>query len=631
MDEEKDSKMEKDSILKQRKELKKRSRRVVKTHFFILFFVSLVMILFGTEYGASVGGWGGMVSTKEGDVLENVISSHTVIDNIMDGRLSEGKKVSEQLLLDIVKKGGSEILGRTNGVIATLINSASSGKPATLLADFIYSLVHSEKNVGIIFRICRILMHLLLFVFLSNVYSAVYRRIFMEARVYEHVFYGGALHFLAVRKWRKACWAMLVREIYMILWRLTIAGAFIKHYSYYAVPYIIGENPDVGANEAVTLSRKMMDGHKMEAFKYDLTMIGWVLLGAVTCGIADIIWGAAYRTACRTEFYVKIREDAIERNIEGTERLNDPYLFRKADRILLYETYFDVVDEITVLHENRIVLTGVRKFLADRFGIWIGTLEQKKKYDELEGRTFAIDHFQKCMDGTAYPRRLNPLWNQKKIPKPGSFSALRNYSVWTVFLLFILFSFIGWNWEVLLHYIQAGELVNRGTMKGPWLPIYGSGGVVVLLVCNRFRKNPVVEFFMSILLCGTLEYFAGWYLETTYHQRWWSYDGYFLNLHGRICAEGLLVFGVSCCVTVYLIAPVFDYLLSKIKSRILISVCVVLAVVFGADAVYSSIYPNMAKGAIERTADAESGIPVSSESVNIPPEAEDVASGTEVA
>ena len=40
--------------------------------------------------------------------------------------------------------------------------------------------------------------------------------------------------------------------------------------------------------------------------------------------------------------------------------------------------------------------------------------------------------------------------------------------------------------------------------------------------------------------------------------KWWDYSGYFLNLHGRICAEGLLVFGVGGMIVVYILAPLID-------------------------------------------------------------------------
>ena len=108
-----------------------------------------------------------------------------------------------------------------------------------------------------------------------------------------------------------------------------------------------------------------------------------------------------------------------------------------------------------------------------------------------------------------------------------------------------------------------------------------------------------MECLTAILLCGGLEYASAWFLETRYHQQWWSYKGYFLNLHGRICAEGLLLFGAGCCFIVYILAPLLEYLFSRLKKGILIALCLVLLLAFGADTAYSIRHPNMANGAIQ--------------------------------
>ena len=593
-------------ILRQRKELKKRSHQIVRSHYLVLLFLTLVVILFGTEFTYIKENWGenpffGREAEEDTDDVGSILDSDTVLSDIMQGRMSEGEAVSEQLEGEIREKGDtSKVLGRTRGVFSQLVNMASSGKFYSSAARTLFSVVKSETLVGVIFILISFFWYIAVYFLIRNMISVIYRRVLLLLRIYENITPGDILHFVAVRKWVKAAWVMLVMDIYHALWYLTVIGGLIKSYSYFAVPYIIAENPDLKANEAITLSRKMMDGYKLELLLYQVTMIGWHILGAITFSVSEYAYGVAYRTACETEFYTKVREAAIRNQIDGWELLCDRYLYEKADKIELYETYFDVVDEITLIHEQKMELTGYRKVLADWFGIWWGSLADKKKYDELEGRKYAIVHYRMCMDGKAYPQWLNPLWRRKEISKVGHVSFLRNYSIWTLFLLFISFSFIGWSWEVALHFMQAGEFVNRGTLLGPWLPIYGSGGVIVLMLCSRFRKNPALEFITAVILCGTLEYFAGWYLETKFHRRWWSYDGYFLNLHGRICAEGLLVFGVGCCLVVYLIAPLFDILLSRIKSSILIPICIVLAVLFGADQIHSSFHPNMAKGAVEQ-------------------------------
>lgn len=592
----------------ERKAMKTRGRQVVKRHYFVLAFLILILVLFGTEYSGMLSSWQ-LTPGSEGLPVRldsnNSFSDLSAIEPTQIAKMLLGNSAfaSNTLFGLLGKKAmegeGSAALGRTNGVLAQIVNMVSSGKLSTQVLKSIARITQSDQAASAIFVLGALIWFALIYIFLKEVYSAAMRRLFLEARVYEKVSIFDVTYFLQVKKWIHASLAMLAQRIFLFLWSLTIVGGVIKYFSYWAFPYIIAENPSISAKEALTLSRKMMNGHKLELFKFMLSMFGWILLGVLTFGLSELFYGLSYRHACYCEYYAWIREQAIASGIEGTQLLNDRYLFEKADRILLYESYFDIVDEITLIHESKVELWPLQKFLADYFGIWFGSIQQKRAYDEQEGRHYAIRQYRLCMLGASYPYRLNALYNEKSTPQKSHFSPLRSYPVWILFLLFIAFCFAGWSWEVALHLIQTGQFANRGTLHGPWLPIYGTGGVLVLILCSRFRKQPVLEFFTAILLCGILEYTSGWYLETRYHQRWWSYDGYFLNLHGRICAEGLLVFGVGCCVVVYLIAPIFDYILSRAKTSVLIGTALVLAVVFNTDVIYSSAHPNMAEGAIE--------------------------------
>ena len=600
----------KDQIFNQRREMKEKSHAVVRSHYFVLFILSLVLVLFGTEFSTTLSGWENR-STKSADDPGNILSaddiltSDTVFSSILSGNLDESLMQADTLQKKMKEDDSSLILGRTRGVLAQVVNSLGSGMLFAKMAQSIRTITHSREAAVILFVIFAFLWYMVVFTFVKNLYSAAIRRIYLEARIYEKISFLDIAYFRSVRKWLHASWIMLFTYVIYTLWTLTIVGGIIKYFSYWAVPYIVAENPAMPAKKAITLSRKMMMGHKWELFKYQVTYIGWILLGIVTFGVSDIVYGVPYRMAGYAEFYARIREQAKESRIEGSEDLQDVYLFEKADRIRLYETYFEVVDEITVLHENKITLTGWQRKISEWFGIWIGSLKQKKAYENQEGRLFTVEHYRASMLGKAYPLWLCPLWKKKEMESRGDFTYLRSYTVWSLILLFITFSFAGWVWEVTLHLIQSGEFANRGTLHGPWLPIYGTGGVIVLILCSRFRKKPVLEFITAIVLCGILEYFSGWFLEMKYHQRWWSYDGYFLNLHGRICAEGLLVFGVGCCAVVYLLAPAFDYYLSKLKGSIVIGLAAVLGTAFAADYVYSSSHPNMAKGAVETIAQTE--------------------------
>lgn len=134
-------------------------------------------------------------------------------------------------------------------------------------------------------------------------------------------------------------------------------------------------------------------------------------------------------------------------------------------------------------------------------------------------------------------------------------------------------------------------------MHGPYVPIYGFGGTLILVILNKLRKYPLLEFISAIVLCGFVEYFTAYYLETVNNgTKWWDYTGYFLNLHGRICAEGLLIFGIGGMLVVYLVAPLLDNLIRKMNSKVIITLCIVLSLIFFVDMGYSVKHPNKGKG-----------------------------------
>ena len=172
----------------------------------------------------------------------------------------------------------------------------------------------------------------------------------------------------------------------------------------------------------------------------------------------------------------------------------------------------------------------------------------------------------------------------------------RTYSIRSIILLFFTFSIIGWLWEVSLH-LSSDGFVNRGVQHGPWLPVYGAGGVAVLLMLKKLRDKPLLTFVGTVVLCGILEYFTSYCLEVIHNgTKWWDYSGYFLNINGRVCAEGLLVFGLGGTAFIYYAAPFFDDLYKKIPIKTQIVLCVVSLTIFGIDVVYSQKHPNMGKG-----------------------------------
>lgn len=107
---------------------------------------------------------------------------------------------------------------------------------------------------------------------------------------------------------------MLVKRIFILLWTLLfIIPGLIMSYAYEMTPYILNDNPDLGAKETLDRSREMMKGHKWELFVLDLSFIGWFLLSIVTFGIADIFYVHPYYTSTHAAFYeaLKAQETGI--------------------------------------------------------------------------------------------------------------------------------------------------------------------------------------------------------------------------------------------------------------------------------------------------------------------------------
>ena len=97
---------------------------------------------------------------------------------------------------------------------------------------------------------------------------------------------------------------ILLRDVFLFLWGLLfLIPAIIKTYSYRMVPYIVAENPDMKATDAITLSRNMMNGHKWKAFVLDLSFIGWYILSVLTFGLLALFYVSPYYYATSAELY----------------------------------------------------------------------------------------------------------------------------------------------------------------------------------------------------------------------------------------------------------------------------------------------------------------------------------------
>ncbi|MCF0132830.1 MAG: DUF975 family protein [Blautia sp.] len=531
-------------------------------------------------------------ASQKKDALSNVLGQF-----VLSGKQSASELADKIEEKEIEKAEGRKVFQRNRGALASIVNNVASGRFVVILASALNKIVGRNEVSVLILIVLGLLFRFILLAFFANVFEVISSRMSLEARVYEKVPLHRFLYLLRQKKWFSACWTMLVMSFYLILWTFTIVGAIVKFFSYLMVPYIIAENPNLKGREAITLSRKMMDGHKWEAAKLYLSFFGWWLLDALTLGCLGVMFVSPYTNAVFAEYAVYIRTCAKEKGIDGADQLNDVYLYEKPEADVLTGTYQDIIAQ-TVEEDNFVdERKGILKFFSDNFGVVLINTAAEKAYQDHQAQLLRYKVFTAEAKGEAYPVRLSPIPQKKSYDKKPEVRYARAYSIWTLIIIFFVMSFIGWLWEVSIHVVQDGTFVNRGVLHGPWLPIYGSGCVLILLFLFRFRKNMFLEFVTAVVLCGCVEYFSSLYLELSHEgQKWWDYSGYFINLNGRICAEGLLVFGLGGVAMVYFIAPNLNYLIEKVNTKVLIPVAVVLMVIFASDQVYSGKHPNVGRG-----------------------------------
>ena len=588
-----------------RREAKIDAKTNLKTDYVIFVIACLLAAFLGSAYSSTLSSITltkptAIIDTLAGGGVETTsISTDTILTDLIVERIKNGNIKTEDLVSDPnddYRLGGLEF-GHAKGVLSSVVNELTTGKVLVYVFEAAKSVTKSSELATDIMIIVVAMIMLGVTIFIKNTYKVAFRRIFLEGHTYDYVKLSRFLFLFQVNKYIKATWTLFVTSVYQVLWDLTIVGGIIKKYSYAMVPYIVAENPDVGASEAINLSKRMMYGHKWELFKLELTFIGWHILGYLTLGISRIVFSNPYEECVKVSYYIYLREYAKENGISGAELMNDTYLFTKADYKLVEKTYADVVEIMNddIIIENYLH-TGTRGFVENNLGIIYKYDEEEDGFNTAIEQEDKISEYRHILDLEQYPGRLFPIPANQSNPRLEHIHYLRHYSIWSVISLFFIFCFIGWSWEVALHIVKDGVFVNRGTMHGPWLPIYGSGGVMILVLLYKYRKNPILEGFLAIVLCGVVEYSSHWFLEVTKGIKWWDYSGYFLNLNGRICAEGLLVFMLGGLAIVYTLAPIIDDKLRKVDKKIIKTICISLLVVFLIDMVYSQFKPNVGAG-----------------------------------
>ena len=150
------------------------------------------------------------------------------------------------------------------------------------------------------------------------------------------------------------------------------------------------------------------------------------------------------------------------------------------------------------------------------------------------------------------------------------------------FILFLIYSFIGWLFEVLLTFIKEHKYINRGFLIGPIVPIWGTGAILISLILKE--ADGIFNLVVSSAFIGTfLEYIVNVLMEKIFKARWWDYSHLPFNINGRVWLGSSILFGIGgMCVVLYL-NPFFLSLINSFNELMIIYVGIILLIIVSFD------------------------------------------------
>lgn len=151
-----------------------------------------------------------------------------------------------------------------------------------------------------------------------------------------------------------------------------------------------------------------------------------------------------------------------------------------------------------------------------------------------------------------------------------------SYTIMQWLFFFYFYCFFGWCFESTYVSLKKKRWVNRGFMRGPFLPLYGSGAIMMLVVSMPFKDNLLLVYIAGCLGATVLEYVTGVVMEALFKVRYWDYSKNRFNFQGHICLGSSLFWGVLTILMTEVLHKPVERLASMIPGGILTAVTLLL-------------------------------------------------------
>jgi uncharacterized membrane protein len=162
------------------------------------------------------------------------------------------------------------------------------------------------------------------------------------------------------------------------------------------------------------------------------------------------------------------------------------------------------------------------------------------------------------------------------------------YSMTQWLCFFYVYCFLGWCFESAYVSLKKGRLVNRGFMRGPFLPLYGSGAIMMLVVSSPFQDmdfpgNLILTYVAGCIGATALEYVTGVVMEALFKVRYWDYSKNRFNFQGHICLGSSLAWGLLTIFMTETIHRPIERLVLAVPGEVLTPVTFLVTAFVGAD------------------------------------------------
>ena len=151
-----------------------------------------------------------------------------------------------------------------------------------------------------------------------------------------------------------------------------------------------------------------------------------------------------------------------------------------------------------------------------------------------------------------------------------------HYTIIQWLFFFYFYCFFGWCFESAYVSLKKRRFVNRGFMRGPFLPLYGSGAIMMLVVSMPFQDHLLLTYLAGCVGATLLEYVTGVTMEALFKVRYWDYSNQKFNFQGQICLSSTLAWGGLTVLMTEVIHKPVESLTFMIPSEVLSTVTILL-------------------------------------------------------